>query len=135
LERVRWATGHRPPAFSITGAARALAIECIHAASLIHDDVVDGDVLRRERAATGLELATEAEALAQLPLIAPLLAHFCADVFPDVAGLRDGRPGGICDEWMVVRPLLRERMRQVIDARLRQAQALAGRLRRRRSRA
>ncbi len=32
--------------------ARAIAIECIQAASLIHDDVVDGDALRRDRAAT-----------------------------------------------------------------------------------
>ena len=31
---------------------RALAIECIQAASLIHDDFVDGDTLRRDRAAT-----------------------------------------------------------------------------------
>jgi hypothetical protein len=31
---------------------RAVAIECIQAASLIHDDVVDGDLLRRGRPAT-----------------------------------------------------------------------------------
>lgn len=31
---------------------RALAIECIHAASLIHDDYVDQDVVRRQRHAT-----------------------------------------------------------------------------------
>ncbi len=30
---------------------RAVGIECIHAASLIHDDVVDGDAVRRERPA------------------------------------------------------------------------------------
>lgn len=31
---------------------RALAVECVHAASLIHDDLVDGDVSRRDRPAT-----------------------------------------------------------------------------------
>lgn len=30
---------------------RAVGIECIHAASLIHDDVVDGDAVRRDRPA------------------------------------------------------------------------------------
>ncbi len=31
---------------------RALAVECVQAASLIHDDFIDGDTLRRDRAAT-----------------------------------------------------------------------------------
>lgn len=31
---------------------RALAVECVQAASLIHDDLIDGDTLRRNRAAT-----------------------------------------------------------------------------------
>lgn len=31
---------------------RALAVECVHAASLIHDDLVDGDTSRRDRPAT-----------------------------------------------------------------------------------
>lgn len=31
---------------------RALAVECVQAASLIHDDLVDGDTMRRGRAAT-----------------------------------------------------------------------------------
>lgn len=31
---------------------RALAVECVQAASLIHDDLVDGDVLRRDAPAT-----------------------------------------------------------------------------------
>jgi hypothetical protein len=31
---------------------RALAVECVQAASLIHDDFVDGDTLRRDRPAT-----------------------------------------------------------------------------------
>ncbi len=35
---------------------RAVVIECIQAASLIHDDVVDGDVLRRGRPATWMTL-------------------------------------------------------------------------------
>jgi hypothetical protein len=42
-------------AFGGTRAAaipRALAVECVHAASLIHDDLVDGDTSRRNRAAT-----------------------------------------------------------------------------------
>lgn len=30
----------------------AAAIECVHAASLVHDDLIDGDQLRRERPAT-----------------------------------------------------------------------------------
>ena len=31
---------------------RAMAVECVHAASLIHDDLVDGDTSRRNRPAT-----------------------------------------------------------------------------------
>jgi geranylgeranyl pyrophosphate synthase len=31
---------------------RAMAVECVQAASLIHDDLIDGDTLRRNRAAT-----------------------------------------------------------------------------------
>ncbi|WBY02995.1 polyprenyl synthetase family protein [Ramlibacter tataouinensis] len=31
---------------------RAMAVECVHAASLIHDDLVDGDASRRNRPAT-----------------------------------------------------------------------------------
>lgn len=31
---------------------RALAVECVQAASLIHDDLVDGDTMRRDRPAT-----------------------------------------------------------------------------------
>src|SRR4051812_18186344 len=31
---------------------RAIAVECVQAASLIHDDLIDGDTLRRNRAAT-----------------------------------------------------------------------------------
>jgi len=31
---------------------RAMAVECVQAASLIHDDFIDGDTLRRERPAT-----------------------------------------------------------------------------------
>ena len=31
---------------------RAMAVECVHAASLIHDDLVDGDTSRRDRPAT-----------------------------------------------------------------------------------
>jgi geranylgeranyl pyrophosphate synthase len=31
---------------------RAMAVECVQAASLIHDDLLDGDTLRRDRAAT-----------------------------------------------------------------------------------
>jgi hypothetical protein len=31
---------------------RAIAVECVQAASLIHDDLIDGDTLRRHRAAT-----------------------------------------------------------------------------------
>ena len=38
-----------PPAAAI---ARAMAVECVQAASLIHDDLIDGDTLRRNRAAT-----------------------------------------------------------------------------------
>lgn len=42
-------------AFGGTPAAalpRAIAVECVQAASLIHDDLVDGDTVRRNRAAT-----------------------------------------------------------------------------------
>ncbi len=35
-----------------TALPRAVTIECIHAASLIHDDYVDGDTMRRKRPAT-----------------------------------------------------------------------------------
>jgi geranylgeranyl pyrophosphate synthase len=31
---------------------RALAVECVHAASLVHDDLIDGDISRRNRPAT-----------------------------------------------------------------------------------
>ena len=31
---------------------RAMAVECVQAASLIHDDLLDGDTMRRDRAAT-----------------------------------------------------------------------------------
>ena len=39
--------GTRPAALP-----RAMAVECVHAASLIHDDLVDGDTSRRNRPAT-----------------------------------------------------------------------------------
>lgn len=226
---------------------RALAIECIHAASLIHDDVVDGDLLRRERDATwvgvgqrravllgdvifatalhrmmalsqadGLvaaenisamasgayqeplassgpewaafarvpelyprlihlktgvlfgaamrlgslaadatpavatqafefgasigeayqiaddlrdlfevDLATPAAVAAQLTLLAPLLAHFCADAVPDLAGLLGGGTADLCGELAAMRSLLRSRMRTDLEGRLRHAEALA----------
>jgi geranylgeranyl pyrophosphate synthase len=72
-----------------------------------------------------VDLATPAAVTAQLPLLAPLLAHFCAEAVPDLAGLFAGGAADICAEWAAMRPLLRQRMRANLDQRLRHAEALA----------
>jgi hypothetical protein len=77
-----------------------------------------------------LELATKEAMAEQLPLLVPLLTHFCADAVPGIARrLEAGAKAGDLGHALVqVRPLLRTRLREAIDARLRQAHALACRI-------
>lgn len=70
-----------PPAAAMP---RAMAVECVQAASLIHDDLIDGDTLRRHRPATWTVIGSRRAVLLGDVIFATALQRM-AELGPDDA--------------------------------------------------
>ena len=100
-----------------TAVAMCAAVELLHTATLLHDDVIDGGLVRRHRAAlwreTGpagaillgdvlltesLILVSETDGGAYVPTYLERIREICLAVVEEELGLRSGRQGR--EEWL-----------------------------------